>query len=115
MKRPIVVGAMSAVVALGIIANAVAAPANADASQDAQFLSLITQDGMTFKSADSAIYQGRMICTLLDEGYSVAAVDRAAQSAFYTDEDHALSVMAAAVVSYCPWNDPTARSSTANV
>jgi Protein of unknown function (DUF732) len=106
MKRCIVGGAMSVTVALGIIANAVAAPADANPSQDAQFLTLITRAGMGYTSADSAIWQGHKICTLLDEGYSVLAVERAAEAAFYTDEDHALAVMAAAVVVYCPWNDP---------
>lgn len=76
--------------------------AHADGVQDAQFLQLITSHGMTFEDADVALREGHAVCITLAEGFSDDAVIGAVDQYMPITYDQAVTVVAAAMVSFCP-------------
>lgn len=93
------------------LAIAAAPTAAATPGQDATFLSLITNNGLAFKSADIAIAEGKAVCGTLDDGHSLVSTVQAVQTVMALDNDGAVTVVAAAVVAYCPWHMPAGSGS----
>lgn len=76
---------------------------HADADQDARFLALAAQHGMTWGSADAAIRQGHAVCQELYAGKPL--MDVASDAFIYTDltsTDMANAFVAISIVVYCP-------------
>lgn len=86
------------------LAVAAAPTAAATPTQDATFLSLISSHGLSFKSSDVAIAEGKAVCDVLDDGYSLVSTVAAVENLMPVGHDGALTVVAAAIVSYCPWH-----------
>lgn len=102
-------GAIAGAAAAAVLA---AGPAGASpASDDANYLALITSppEGMqplSFDSADVAVIEGRAVCDMLDDGYSLSSALSAVDSVLPVNRDGAITVVSAAVVVYCPWHMP---------
>lgn len=99
---------LTAALAASIAVAVAAAPAAGatPAHDEALFLSLVTSEGLTFESADMAIVEGRAVCGVLDDGMSVGAAVLAVDEVLPVDYDGAVTVTAAAIIAFCPWNTP---------
>jgi len=81
-----------------------AAPAEGTPQQDAQYLYLLNEAGISYTSADSAISVAQWVCLQLARGSSLGEVGVTVYlNAPYLSVDESASVVAAAVVTYCPW------------
>jgi hypothetical protein len=73
------------------------------AEQDAQFLSLITADGMTITDAGAATAGARLMCAGLAAGQSPASITAQAMANNPAlSRENAQMVLAAAIQVYCP-------------
>jgi Protein of unknown function (DUF732) len=96
MRGVIVVASFAAVIA-------VAAPAQADPSPDANFLSALKNAGITFQTPGVAIGVGKSECKLMDEGMPETEVIKDLEDsnpAFKGDSPVAFTTIA--VNAYCP-------------
>jgi hypothetical protein len=80
-----------------------AAPAQADASADANFLAALNNAGITYQSGPDAIASGQRACQLMDQGYSQDSVVKSMtdqNQGFRTDA--ATKFVQSAENVYCP-------------
>jgi hypothetical protein len=80
--------------------------ARADTLQDAEYLALLSQAGVSYQSSDAAIMQGHAIC--IDIGNGRNGEQEAQNVLLYTrvdDLNMARNVVIAAVTAYCPQYD----------
>ncbi|MBV9171605.1 MAG: DUF732 domain-containing protein [Chloroflexi bacterium] len=80
-----------------------AAPVHAD-GDDATFLAMLNQRGITYNSADQAVTAGKSVCQLLDSGKSDADVLKEVESRNpgIHDLNKAFAFMAVSSDNYCP-------------
>jgi len=72
-------------------------------SDDETYLAFLASKG-TNADPDTSIEVGRNVCSVLDQGISITRVmDAAIDAGFTTDQSAA--IVAAAIVTYCPWNE----------
>lgn len=70
---------------------------------DATYLGFLASKGIN-ADPDTSIEVGKQVCDALDSGYPVTLLmDVAKDSGFTTDQSAA--IIAAAIVTYCPWNE----------
>lgn len=82
-----------------------AAPVRADVNgDDATFLGMLNQQGISYGNADQAVQAGKSVCQLMDGGMSDAEVVKQlkAQNSGFADLDGAFHFMALAAKVYCP-------------
>jgi len=77
-----------------------AAPMQGD---DETYLSFLRSKGI-YASAETSIEVGKTVCNTLDDGYDVTLIMALAIDAGFTT-DEAAAIIAAAIVTYCPWNE----------
>lgn len=110
IRRTFIAAWMGLAVAAG--ATAGMAAAGATPAQDAQFLALITSppagmQPLVFESADVAILEGKAACGMLDDNYSLLQTVNGVDAVLPVNRDGAITLVSAAVVTYCPWHNPT--------
>ena len=78
-------------------------PEPAANSDDETYLAFLASKGIN-ADPDTSIEVGRNVCDVLDQGISITRVMDAAIDAGFTT-DQAAAIVAAAIVTYCPWNE----------
>lgn len=79
-------------------------PPRADTnSDDETYLAFLASKGIN-ADPDTSIEVGRNVCNVLDQGISITRVMDAAIDAGFTTEQ-AAAIVAAAIMTYCPWNE----------
>lgn len=73
------------------------------AGDDATYLAFLASKGIV-ADPDTTIEVGRNVCGALDGGISVIMLMNVAKDAGFTT-DEAAAIIAAAIVTYCPWNE----------
>lgn len=84
-----------------------AAPSRATTEQDYTYISLLENNGVEVTAPQDAIFTARIICNELDAGRNWRLVMTELMTAADFDLDTASTIMAAAIIAYCPQNDPT--------
>lgn len=84
-----------------------AAPSRATTEQDYTYFSLLESNGVEVTAPQDAIYTARIICNELDAGRNWRLVMTELMTAADFDLDMASTIMAAAIIAYCPQHDPT--------
>lgn len=69
---------------------------------DETYLSFLRSKGIV-ATPETSIEVGKTVCETLDKGYDVLDIMDAAKDAGFTTEQSA-AIVAAAVLTYCPWN-----------
>lgn len=77
-------------------------------SDDQTYLDFLRSKGI-YASDETSIEVGKTVCTTLDAGYDVTLIMAAAVDAGFTTEEGA-AIIAAAVLTYCPWNESKVTS-----
>lgn len=82
-----------------------AAPALGDTvtADDQTYLAFLASKGV-YADPQTSIEVGKSICDALDGGYDVTTIMAVAQSSGFTTDEGA-AIIAAAIVTYCPWNE----------
>src|SRR5262245_56577445 len=91
-----------AAAALTTAALVTAAPASASPEDDA-FIQTITQQGITFPSADYAISTGHEVCDLIDGGRAPESVAQEISGNSGLGVNDTGFFVGAAIGVYCPW------------
>jgi PBP1b-binding outer membrane lipoprotein LpoB len=76
-----------------------AAPLQGD---DETYLGFLRSKGI-YASAETSIEVGKTVCEALDDGYDVTLIMALAIDSGFTQEE-AAAIIAAAILTYCPWN-----------
>ena len=87
-----------------------AAPSEATTEQDYMYFSLLESNGVDVTGPQDAIYTARIICNELDSGRPWRLVLTELMTAADFDLDTASTILAAAVLAYCPHNDPSGEA-----
>ena len=75
---------------------------------DETYLDFLRSKGI-YATDETSIEVGKSVCEALDDGYDVTLImSLAIDSGFTTDE--AAAIVAAAIVTYCPWNESKVSS-----
>lgn len=92
-----------ALILFGILLPGLTAPeARADVDSDAYVMALDAQ-GITYSSEANAIAAGRSLCTILDDGATIAATTSMVQRNSGLDRFNSGYVVGAAIAAFCPY------------
>lgn len=83
-------------------------PQNDIAGDDATYLAFLASKGVN-ADPDTSIEVGKSVCEALDNGYDAQTLVTVAMGSGFTMEQGA-AIVAAAIVTYCPWNEVEAVS-----
>lgn len=75
---------------------------------DATYLGFLRSKGI-MADADTTIEVGRSVCKALDDGFEPQLLMMLAMDAGFTT-DQAAAIVAAAIMTYCPWNETKVNS-----
>lgn len=78
-------------------------PQNDVQGDDATYLAFLASKGVV-ADPDTTIEVGKQVCETLDAGHDVQTLMALAVGAGFTS-DQAAAIIAAAIVTYCPWNE----------
>ena len=90
-----------AAVALGFAGVATAGTASANKADD-KFIAILEQAGLKIADPAEAREFGQAVCSALDDGHKPGELEKELIKENGLDKDQAETVIAAAVVSYCP-------------
>lgn len=70
---------------------------------DQTYLEFLRSKGI-YATDETSIEVGKTVCSTLDDGYDVITIMNVAIDSGFT-QDEAAAIIAAAIVTYCPWNE----------